>query len=359
MIINNHRNQKVLVVDDVPMNIELLESMLIPAGYIIEKAKSGEEALEKIRVSIPDLVLLDVMMPQISGYDVCRRIREDKSLPYIPIIFITASELNQKDIIFGLDQGGDDYIRKPFNVEELLSRIRSCLRLKTLYDDLARTKLELARYVSLSTLRMVEKIASGEASELNKTAEVTVLFSDIRGFTNISESMNPADVFKMLNLNLGKQIEIIEEYKGVIDKLNGDEIMAVFEGQDRAENALQCALKVIDALTTAKPSRGVDWSSVGIGINTGPVFWGSLGSISFQDFTVVGNTVNIAARLCGLADRFQVLFTESTLKLIRPERYNYKSIGRKMLKGLSAPVEIFAMSLNADRHEKSSTINSV
>jgi adenylate cyclase len=193
---------------------------------------------------------------------------------------------------------------------------------------------------------MVEKIASGEASELNKTAEVTVLFSDIRGFTNISESMNPADVFEMLNLNLGKQIEIIEEYKGVIDKLNGDEIMAVFEGQDRAENALQCALKVIDALTTAKPSRGVDWSSVGIGINTGPVFWGSLGSISFQDFTVVGNTVNIAARLCGLADRFQVLFTESTLKLIRPERYNYKSIGRKMLKGLSAPMEIFAMNHN-------------
>lgn len=245
-----------LVVDDTPINIDLLEGMLVPAGYIVETAESGEEALEKANSNIPDLVILDVMMPVMNGYEVCRRIRENKRLPYIPIIFITASELEQKDIIFGLDQGGDDYIRKPFNVEELLSRIKACLRTKALYDELTRTKAELARFVSTSTVKLVERLASGDSTIENRTANVTALFSDMRGFTNLSQDMAPEKVFEMLNLNLGKQIEVIEKYNGIIDKLSGDEVMAVFEGEDKVENALRCAAAIVEALSVISPKQG-------------------------------------------------------------------------------------------------------
>ncbi len=244
-----------------------------------------------------------------------------------------------------MDQGGDDYIRKPFSVDELLSRIKACLRTKALHDELARTKGELARFVSTSTVKQVERLALEEAPIDRRTANVTVLFSDMRGFTSLSQDMAPEKVFEMLNLNLGKQIEIIEEFNGIIDKISGDEVMAVFEGENKADNALQCAVAIMEEMSAIYLEGGRKWRSVGIGINTGPVFWGDLGNFSFKDFTIIGNTVNIAARLCGLADKFQVLFTETTLNLIQEEKYNFQPIGEKILRGLSKPIELFQLIL--------------
>ena len=145
----------ILAVDDEPTNLKLLEATLIPEGYVVDTATNGQEALDKVRTTKPDLILLDIMMPDMDGYQVCERIRGDTSLPYIPVIFLTAMRTDQKDMIHGLDIGGDDYVLKPFDTFELLSRIRAALRVKELYDELALTKTELSRYVSLSTLKMV------------------------------------------------------------------------------------------------------------------------------------------------------------------------------------------------------------
>ena len=340
---NDFEFKKILVVDDEPSNVELLKDLLTPQKYAVETASSGKEALTIIQESTPDLILLDVMMPAMNGFQVCSKIRDDKSIPYFPIIFITAYHIDQTDIIQGLEMGGDDYIRKPFDASELFSRIRACLRVKKLYDDLARTKTELSRYVSLATVNMVEKMTSTEAFQANRTAEVTVLFSDIRGFTNISENMDPAKVFEMLDLNLGIQFEVIEKYNGIIDKLNGDEIMVVFEGPDMVPNALKCALAIVKALSAPESRNVLDWTGVGIGINTGQIYIGSIGSDTFKDYTIIGNTVNIAARLCGLATKYQVLFTEATLKLIERTEFNYRSLKSASLKGLSTPVEVFEL----------------
>jgi DNA-binding response OmpR family regulator len=340
---NDLRFKKILVVDDEPMNLELLEDLLKPQKYIIATASSGKEALAKIQKETPDLILLDVMMPEMNGFQACSKIREDQTIPYIPIILITAYQIDPSDIIYGLDKGADDYIRKPFSISELLSRIRACLRVKILYDELAWTKTELSRYVSLSTANMVEKVASKKSFQANRTAHVTVLFSDIRGFANISENMNPEIVFEMLNLNLSKQIKVIEQYNGVIDKLNGDEIMAVFEGPDMALNALQCPQSIVEELSALKSSEMLDWSGVGIGINTGQIYLGILGSDTFKDYTIIGNTVNIAARLCGVAERYQILFTEATMKLIEKAGFNYRSIKRISLRGISSPIEVFEL----------------
>ena len=221
-----HMSERVLVVNDTPMNIDLLEGILSPAGYTVDSAESGEKALDKVVNDTPDLILLDVMMPKMNGYEVCRRIRGNKALPYIPIIYITASEIEQKNIIEGLGVGGDGYIHKPVDAAVLLARIVSCLRVKALYDALAKTKAELSRYVSLSTLRMVENKITGHKEPLNYDAYVTVLFSDIRGYTQISEGMEPEELFNKLNANIGKQLRVIEKYQGIIDKLNGDGVMA-------------------------------------------------------------------------------------------------------------------------------------
>ena len=333
----------VLAVDDEPINLRLLEAVLVSKGYRIEKALGGREALDKIESVNPDLVLLDVMMPGMSGLEVCEEIRSRSSIPYIPIIFLTAMQLDQEDVIRGLDIGGDDYIRKPFDELELLSRIRAALRVKELNDELSKTKAELARYVSLSTLKMVEKITSEGEVPSGKTTDVTVLFSDIRGFTHLAASMDPSKVFEMLNLYLSKQIRVVEQYHGIVDKLTGDEVMAVFEGPEMALNALRCSQGIVKALCDSELCLKTEWIGVGIGINTGPAYVGSIGSETMKDYTVVGNTVNVAARLCGIAKKFQVVFTETTGNLIKPRHAMYSSIGRIPLKGLRMPVEVFEL----------------
>lgn len=331
----------ILAVDDEPVNLDLLEAVLLPEGFYVEKAMSGEEALEKIKTIQPALILLDIMMPGMNGYTVCERIKADTRLPYMPIIFLTAKYKDPKDLIHGLDIGGDDYIGKPFNPPELLSRIRSALRLKELFDKLLKTKAELSRYVSLSTIEMVEKSTSGEMLKAGESRDVTVLFSDIRGFTTLSENMDPQKVFEMLNLYLSKQINIIEDHQGIIDKLSGDEIMAIFEGPNMVKNALRCGTSIVKTLCNAEQCAADDWIGVGIGINTGPVYVGSIGSETIKDFTVVGNTVNVAARLCGFAQKFQVIFSEYTKNFIEDEGFEYQFAGKISLKGISKPVEVF------------------
>jgi len=345
---NEFESKKILIVDDEPINIELLEDLLIPQKYIVEGALNGEEALAKIQEEPPDLILLDVMMPGMNGFQVCSEIRKNSSLPYIPIVFITAYQIDQTDIIHGLDMGGDDYIRKPFDSSELFSRIRSCLRVKKLYDDLARTKTELSRYVSLETVEMVEKKTSKEVFQADTKPVVTVLFSDIRGFSNFAENMDAEEIFKMLNINLSRQIKVIEKYNGIIDKLNGDEIMAIFEGPDMASNALKCARDIIKVLSVPQNKKLLDWAGVGIGINTGQIYLGSLGSDTFKDYTIVGNTVNIAARLCGFASQYQILFTEATLKLIKKTEFNFRPVKKVSLKGIRSPINVLELIQHQD-----------
>jgi adenylate cyclase len=337
------RGQEILAVDDEPTNLRLLEAILVPEGYALKTVLSGNEALDEIKSRNPDLVLLDVMMPGMDGYQVCERIRADSPASYIPIIFLTAMKTDQRDIVHGLDIGGDDYIRKPFDAVELLSRIRAALRVKELYDKLMLTKAELSRYVSLSTVEMVEKTTLEEGIQEGQTKDVTVLFSDIRGFTNLAENLDPKKVFEMLNHSLSTQMEVVEGRNGIIDKMSGDEIMAVFEGPDMAKNALACGRGMVKALKSTYDHQGRGGVGVGIGINTGPVYIGSIGSETMKDYTVVGNTVNIAARLCGFAKKFQILFTEATKELIEGYGFPYKSLGKVQVKGVTSPLETFEL----------------
>jgi PAS domain S-box-containing protein len=226
---------------------------------------------------------------------------------------------------------------------ELLSKVRATVEIKDLYDDLTKIMSELTHYVSTPTVEAAQKIAKGKMADTGEIVQVTVLFSDIRGFTSFTENMDPIEVFKMLNLYLSVQIRIVEGYHGIIDKLTGDEVMAVFTGPDMAINALHCAREIIRTLSDFHFQTGKEWSGVGIGINTGPAYIGSIGSETRKDHTVIGTTVNVAARLCGYAQRFQAIFPESTMRLAAGNAFEYRSAGKVTLKGLSAPIEIFEL----------------
>ena len=226
---------------------------------------------------------------------------------------------------------------------ELLSKVNAATRIKELNDELARIMSELTHYVSRPTVEVAEKAASGREVTTGQLVDVTVLFSDIRGFTAFTENMDPAEVFKMLNLYLSVQIKIVEEYQGIIDKLTGDEVMAVFRGPDMAINALKCGRAIMKTLSDPQFQIGKEWIGVGIGINTGPAYIGSVGSETRKDHTVVGTTVNVAARLCGYAQKFQVIFPESTKDLAVGYDFDYRLVGKVNLKGLSAPIEAFEL----------------
>ncbi len=338
------KRQKILLIEENSEGFELLAAVLGSEGYILELVTNNKEALHKVKSIIPDLVLLNVIMPEMNGYRFCETIRADSSLPYIPIIFFTTIKISQQEVIRGLEVGGDDYVQKPFDYVELLCKIKVTLRVKSLYDELIRVKAELARYVSLPTLQMIEKKGNREVVQTPEIKEVTILFSDIRKFTNIASRMGPTEVFKMLNYLLSKQIKIVNNYHGMIDKLSGDEIMVVFEGPEMAQNALQCGKSICEAFGDSKNyPTAAGFIGVGIGINTGLVHMGSIGSQTLKKYTVIGHTVNIAARLCGVAKKSQILFTETTKKLIERKGFDYKSIGKVPLKGMPIPTEIFEL----------------
>jgi class 3 adenylate cyclase len=256
------RHKKILAVDDEHKNIKLLEAKLAPEGYMLETATNGQEALDKVKTSLPDLILLDVLMPAINGYEVRERIRADSSVPYIPIIFLTASLIGHE-------------------------------------------------------------------------GDVTVLFSDIRGFTNLAENTDPRRVFEMLNHSLSTQMKVVEDHHGIIDKMSGDEIMVVFEGPKMARNAPEYGVGIVKALVSSEGHQAADGIRVGIGIDTGPVYIGSVGWETMKDYTVVGNTVNIAAN--------KILFTEATKELIGRSEFHYQSLGKIPAKGVTSPLETFEL----------------
>ncbi|MEQ8406672.1 MAG: response regulator [Gammaproteobacteria bacterium] len=335
---------KILLVDDVPANIDLLEAILSKQGYELAHAYGGEEALAMVSDFQPHIALVDVMMPDMNGYQLCMQLRRQFPDNYLPIIFITASEVTQEDVVEGFTAGGDDYICKPFDTQILLARIAACLRVKTLQDRLGSMQSELARYVSRPTMQMVTGKISGQQATDSRLADVTILFSDVRDFTHRTEHMCPQDVFRVLNESLSFQIDLIEKHGGTIDKLSGDEVMAIFEGDDMAARAITCAREIMQMRNEFLAQDAHELPRIGIGINTGPVYLGSVGKAgSFLDYTAVGAPVNIAARLCGVAKNAQVLISKSTLDSMGNTLPKLQSIGFQPIKGLSNPMEIFEL----------------
>jgi class 3 adenylate cyclase/CheY-like chemotaxis protein len=364
----------ILVVDDVPDNVDILQMRLASQGYEVVTAGDGLEALEKTRELLPDLVLLDIMMPKMDGIEVVKRLKADPSLPFIPVILVTAKS-DSKDVITGLESGGDDYLVKPVEHAALSARVRAMLRIKALHDtvqvqaqhleeqaaELAAWNKTLEERVSaqvgeierVSRLKwflapqIAETIVSsgGEAILESHRRDIVVLFCDMRGFTAFSETAEPEDVMAVLREYHSALGPLIHRYEGTLERFTGDGMIVIFNDPvpcpDPALRAVRLALDMRDAvvsLTQLWADRGHE-IGFGVGIAQG---YATLGRIGFEgrfDYTAMGTVTNLAARLCSEAKPGQILVTRRVAGAI-DSIAALEPLGDVALKGLSRPVDV-------------------
>ena len=339
----------ILVVDDQPQNIELLEAYLVPQGYEIVKAANGEEALGKLSGDQIDLILLDVMMPGMNGYEVCKKIKSDSDNTFLPIVMLTALD-NRQAKIEGLETGADDFLNKPFSEIELVARIKNLLKIKFLHDEVeSKNHLissMLHRYVNRFVIEQI--LANPEKySELGgDRKEVAAFFCDIRGFTSLSENMKADELIHLLNSIYKKLTEIVFRNKGTFDKYMGDCIMAFWGApmdiEDETLWAIRAALEMQVAFEDLKQGWPPELKKlgIGIGINYGEVVVGNVGTEEAMNYTVIGDVVNTAQRLESIARSGQVLITKNALLRVEG-KIKIRALQPGQLKGKSLPVEIY------------------
>jgi len=335
--------QKILVVDDTPMNIKLLGDLLRSRGYEVETAANGEEALASIAKAPPDLVLLDIMMPGLNGYEVCRKIRESPATALLPVVLCTSLDPTQERVK-GIDAGADDFLSKPVNQPELFARVRSLLRIKGLQDE------RLARLKSFFSPQLAEAIAAGKGEELLKThrREITVEFFDLRGFTAFTDAAEPEEVMELLRAFHSALGKLVLAEQGTLERFAGDAVMVFFNDplpvERPAENAVRTALAMHEAFVPIAAhwkKRGHDLG-LGVGIAQG---YATLGAIGFEgrwDYAAIGNVTNLAARLCAEAKGGQVLADRKTM-LALENAFQFDDVGLLTLKGFEKPVPAFAL----------------
>ena len=351
---------KILIVDDEPFNLDLLEQELMEHSYVIERANDGVEALEKTRSFEPDVILLDFMMPRMNGLEVVKRLREDKSHKGIPVILLTA-KATQEDKVAGLDAGADDYVTKPFDAFELLARVRAMMRLKEMHDRLEEWNRSLADTVQkqladLERMARLKRYLSpqiaetilGAESELFKThrSEITIVFLDLRGFTAFSDNAEPEEVMDFLRHYHGEMGRLIFKYEGTLERFMGDGIVVIFNDPIRCEEhthkAAMMALEMrerVKELRTAWRKKGYDLD-LGVGLSAGYATLGTMGFEARMDYGTVGNLPNLASRLCAEAKGGQILTDQKTMSRIE-DSFAAEPIEELNLKGIHRPVAAF------------------
>ena len=351
---------KILIVDDEPFNLDLLEQELMEFDYVIERAADGVEALEKTSSFKPDIILLDFMMPRMNGLEVVKRLREDQNHKGIPVILLTA-KATQEDKVAGLDAGADDYVTKPFDAVELLARVRAMMRLKEMHDRLEDWNRSLADTVKkqvadLQRMARLKRYLSpqiaetilGEDNDLFKThrREITIVFLDLRGFTAFSDNAEPEEVMELLRNYHSAMGKLIFQFEGTLERFMGDGIVVIFNDpitcEEHAQKAARMAIEMRDRvkeLRSAWRKKGYDLD-LGVGFATGYATLGTMGFEGRMDYGTVGNLPNLAARLCAEAKGGQILTDQKTMSRLE-DSFDAEPIDALTLKGIHRPVSAF------------------
>jgi adenylate cyclase len=354
----------VLAVDDQAVNLRLLDAVLSPRGHRVLTASSGADGLALLDTEDIDIVLLDVVMPEMDGYEVCRKIRSNQSTEFLPVVMITASGSEQR--LNALMAGADDFITKPFDQSELLARVTSLARIKRYHDTIRRQAAELAEWNTQLESRVAEQVTelersnrlrrflspqladlvTGDESLLQShRREIVVLFADIRNFTPFAEASEPEEVMSVLAQYHTALGALVHEYQGTLERFTGDGIMVFFNDpilhDDAAERAVRMALRIRDAvkdLSVGWRRRGHDLA-LGQGIAQG---FATLGRIGFEgrfDYAAIGSVTNMSARLCSDAGPWQVLVTDQILAAIE-DKAIAEFVGDVQPKGFSRTVRV-------------------
>jgi class 3 adenylate cyclase/CheY-like chemotaxis protein len=371
----------ILVVDDVPDNVDILQMRLESQGYEVIAAADGEAALAIVRDKLPDLVLLDIMMPKLDGIATVKQLKSDAALPFIPVILVTA-RADAKDVIAGLEAGGDDYLTKPVDQAALMARVRAMLRIKGLHDTVqeqarrledqagelglwnkeleARVQAQLGQIERMGALKrflapqLAELIiARGEESVLaTHRRDIVVVFGDLRGYTAFAETAEPEELLDLLNAYHAAVGPIVTRAEGTLDHFSGDGIMVFFNDPmpcpDPAERALRMAVEMREALLELQ----VEWRrrgraiGFGLGIAQGYATLGQIGFAERVGYTAIGTVCNLSARLCAAAKDGQILVSQR-IAAAAEGIAGLEEIGDVALKGLSQAVAVFNVTRDA------------
>jgi class 3 adenylate cyclase len=358
--------KKILVVDDTPHNVKLLVDLLGAKGYQVKSATTGAEALRSIAEETPDLVLLDIVMPEMDGFEVCKRIRADDKTAALPVVLVTSLDPREEKIR-GLECGADDFLTKPINQAELLARVRTLLRVKSLLDTVQeqaaqlsewnkeleqRVAQQVAQLERMSQLKrffppqLAELIVAGDVDDPLKThrREVTVAFLDLRGFTAFTDSAEPEEIMGFLGQYHGDMGRLIHAHGGTLEQFAGDSLMVIFNDPVVIEDPAWCAVRMAVemrecfAQKTVLPwkKRGHD-IGLGLGIAHG---YATIGQIGFEGrigYGVIGRVTNMAARLCSEAKAGQILISQPVFAQVE-ERVDVEDVGELSLKGFHRAV---------------------
>ena len=352
---------KILVIDDTPANVKLLADLLTVKGYEVATAPNGEEGLKRLAEQHPDLVLLDVMMPGMNGYEVCRAIRADPATGILPVVMVTSLDPAQERIK-GLEAGADDFLTKPINQAELLARVRSLLRIKSLYDQLEgfnatlekrvdEQVAQLERYARLKRFvspRIGDLIISGEVDDPLKThrREITVVFTDLRGFTTFSETAEPEEAMDVLRAYHAEIGRIVMAHEGTIEHFAGDGVMILFNDPIPVDEHEFAAIRMTIELRESVGALGAGWQKrgydlgFGVGIANGYATLGAIGFDDRRDYGAIGPVTNLSARLCSEAKAGQILISQRLYGKVEG-RVNAEPVGELALKGLARPVKAY------------------
>jgi len=360
----------ILIVDDLPQNVRLLDAVLSPKGFRVAMASSGEEALDVLAKEHPDLVLLDIVMPGMDGYEVCRRIREEPATAFLPVIMITASGGEEK--IRAIEAGADDFVNKPFDQAELLARVRSLVRVKRYHDTIENQAAELARWNSELEQRVQDQIeqlervgrlrrflpaqladliiSSGDESFLNAhRREITVVCCDLRGFTAFAETAEPEDVWKTLEEYHEALGDLIARFEGTLERFTGDGLVVFFNDPIPCDDAPLRSVRMALAMRQRVQELADSWQrrghelAFGIGIAQGYATLGRIGFSGRFDYASIGSVTNLAARLCAEATPWQILITQR-VNAAAEDLIVSRLVGELELRGFRQPVRTFEVS---------------
>jgi adenylate cyclase len=359
----------ILAVDDQPQNLRLLEAILSPHGYRVVGASSGEDGLMRLSDCAPALVLLDIVMPGMDGYEVCRRIRAEPETAFLPVVMLTASGDHEK--VRAIEAGADDFVTKPVNQGELLARVASLVRVKRYQDTIQRQAAELSAWNReledrvKAQVRELERVSrlrrflppqlaelvvdSGDETCLEShRREIVVVFCDLRNFTSFAESSEPEEVMAVLTAYHAALGEVIFEYEGTLERFTGDGLMVFFNDpipcDDPPGQAVRMAVTMRDKVADLAQSWHRLGHSLGFGVGVAQGF-ATLGRIGFEgrsDYAAIGSVTNLAARLCSEAQAGQILITQRVMSATE-DVVVAEHVGDVSLRGFSRPFTVFGV----------------
>jgi len=351
---------RILVVDDQRSNVEMMAGVLKARGYVVHGAYDGMQALEQVREAPPDLVVADILMPNMDGYELCRRLRGIPETALLPVILVTSVDA-QGERIKGLEAGADDFLEKPVNWEELFARVRSLLRVKALQDELkeVNAKLEkrvleqvaelqrlsrLKRFFSPSVAEAI--VAGGEELLEPHRREITAVFLDLRGFTSFTDRADPDEVMELLRAYHATLGRTVDASGGTLEHFAGDGIMIFFSDPLPVDRPAERAVRMAIALQEAFRPISQAWAALGhdvglgIGIAAGHATLGRIGFEGRYDYGVLGSVTNMASRLSTTARPGQILVAQRVFAAAE-EKIEAEPVGEIKLKGFSRPIPAY------------------